>query len=43
VALLKTRPKEPAWAYRLALLGSAVFTVHTAMLDAIVWPLLFRG
>jgi hypothetical protein len=42
-ALVRFRPKVPAWAYRLAVLGSVVFTLHTAVLDALVWPVLFRG
>jgi hypothetical protein len=42
-ALLRIRPKEPSWTYRLAVLGSAIFTAHTAVLDALVWPVLFRG
>jgi hypothetical protein len=43
MALSIVRPKEPKWAHRLALIGSIVFCAHTAVLDALVWPALFRA
>jgi uncharacterized membrane protein len=41
VSLLLTSPKEPTWAFGLAVAGSAAFCVQTALLDAIVWPAYF--
>lgn len=43
VAVYMVRPKEPRWAHRLAVVGSAVFFLHTGVLDALVWPVLFRS
>jgi hypothetical protein len=43
IALLRVRPRNPEWAHRLALIGGALFTAHTALLDALVWPAFFRG
>ncbi len=40
-ALLTIRPRRPAWAYWLALAGSAAFSFQTALLDALIWPALF--
>jgi hypothetical protein len=42
-ALLRVEPREPAWAHRLAVAGSALFAWQTAVLDALVWPAFFRG
>jgi len=42
-ALLTLSPKEPAWAHRLAVAGIAVFSIQTAVLDAIVWSVYFPG
>jgi hypothetical protein len=42
LALLNTRPAVPAWLYRIALLGSALFCLQTVVLDALVWSVLFR-
>lgn len=42
IVLVKVRPKEPVLAHRLALAGSVVFTAHTLVLDALVWPAFFR-
>jgi VanZ family protein len=41
VALLTLRPRQPAWAYGLAVIGCMVFCVQTALLDAWVWPAFF--
>jgi hypothetical protein len=42
VALMGVRPRASRWAYRLAVIGSVVFFAHTGLLDALVWPVLFR-
>ncbi len=41
-ALLTLNTKEPNMPYWLAVAGSAYFAFHTAVLDMIIWPLLFR-
>jgi hypothetical protein len=41
VALLSTRPRQPRWAYWIAVAGAVLFFLHTGILDAIVWPLFF--
>jgi hypothetical protein len=41
-ALAKVEPKEPRWAQRLAVVGSAIFFLHTGVLDALVWTANFR-
>jgi hypothetical protein len=41
VALAKVEPREPTWAYRLAVAGSVAFCLHTGVLDALVWPAYF--
>jgi len=41
VALCKVSPREPRWAWRLAVLGAFAFAVQTALLDALVWPAYF--
>jgi hypothetical protein len=38
VALFSLRPRRPASAYRIAVVGSIVFTVQTLVLDALIWP-----
>ena len=43
VALLSLHPREPRWAYWLAVAGSVAFCAHTGVLDALIWPPLFRG
>ena len=44
IALLtQLRPDPPGIAWRLALLGSLGFAFQTAVLDAVIWPLLFGG
>jgi hypothetical protein len=40
-ALLALRPRQPTWAYRLAIAGSVAFSIQTAILDAVVWVMLF--
>jgi len=42
VVLLRIRPRSPVVAHRLALGGSVVFTAHTLVLDALLWPAFFR-
>lgn len=42
-AVSLVRPREPKWAHLLAVIGSAVFCIHTAVLDALIWPALFWG
>ncbi|MEW5873197.1 MAG: hypothetical protein AB1894_28315 [Chloroflexota bacterium] len=41
-ALWKVRPPQPAWTYRLALLGILFFCIQTVILDAIVWSAFFQ-
>lgn len=40
--LLKARPLQSTWAYRLALLGITFFCIQTAILDAMVWVAFFQ-
>jgi len=42
-ALLTLQGKVPGISYWLAVVGSAYFAFHTAILDAVVWAWLFRG
>jgi len=42
-ALLALQGKVPGAPYWLAVVGSAYFAFHTAILDAIVWAALFRS
>ena len=42
-ALVKIKPRQPSWAYWIALIGSLAFFIQTAILDAIVWGTFFRG
>jgi hypothetical protein len=37
-ALATLSPRQPAWAYALALAGTLPFFVQTAILDALLWP-----
>jgi len=39
--LLALRPREPAWAYWLAVAGSVTFSFQTVVLDMLVWPALY--
>ena len=41
-ALLNLQIKEPAFPYWLAVAGSAYFAFHAAVLDMLLWPILFR-
>jgi hypothetical protein len=41
LALWILRPREPEGTYWLAVIGSAVFCLHTGVLDALIWPWLF--
>lgn len=40
-ALLKVKPHQPGWDYRLALVGSVFFCIQTVILDAIIWVAFF--
>lgn len=42
-ALIGTKPRDPAWAHALAVVGAACFCVQTVILDAIVWGAGFTG
>lgn len=41
VALLNADPRQPPWAYGLAVIGCVAFCVQTAVLDMIVWSAYF--
>jgi hypothetical protein len=41
IAIASVRPRRPAWAHLLALVGLVAFCVQTALLDALVWPAYF--
>ncbi len=41
MAILKLRPVYPGLSRWLAIAGSAYFTFHTLVLDAVIWPVLF--
>ncbi len=40
-ALVNVEPRQPPWAYWLAVIGCAAFCVQTAVLDMIVWSAYF--
>ena len=40
-SLLALRPRQPVWAYWLAVVGTVTFSFQTAMLDMLVWPALY--
>jgi hypothetical protein len=40
-ALLNTQPRQPRWAYWLAVIGCAAFCLQTAVLDMVVWSAYF--
>jgi hypothetical protein len=42
LALLRTYPRTPGWAYWCAIIGCGFFCLQTALLDAIVWPVFFK-
>jgi hypothetical protein len=39
--LLALKPREPSWAYWLAVAGTVFFSFQTAVLDMLVWPALY--
>jgi hypothetical protein len=41
LALLGIRPRGSRWAHGLAVAGSILFIIQTAVLDAVVWPAFF--
>ncbi len=41
-ALLTLQPRDPGFFFWLAVAGSATFAFHTAVLDMLLWPVLFR-
>ncbi|MBN1369547.1 MAG: hypothetical protein JW954_04855 [Dehalococcoidaceae bacterium] len=41
ISLLKLKPVAGVTPYRLAVAGSIYFTIHTLVLDAVIWPVLF--
>jgi len=41
VSILNVEPRQPLWAHRLAIAGSAAFCIQTVILDAIVWGAFF--
>jgi hypothetical protein len=42
IALVGLTPRSSHWGYGLALIGSALFFLHTFILDAIIWPYFFK-
>jgi hypothetical protein len=40
-ALLGTKPRDPAWAHALAVIGAMCFCIQTVALDAVVWGAAF--
>jgi len=41
VSMATINPRVVGWSYWLALIGSAFFFLHTAVLDAVIWTVLF--
>ncbi len=41
-ALLNVKPRQPRWAYGLAVAGAITFCLQTVLLDSIVWVIFFR-
>jgi hypothetical protein len=41
-ALLSLQTKEPSFPYWLAVAGAGYFAFHTTMLDAFIWPVLYK-
>ena len=41
-ALLSLQPRPSGLAYWLAVVGASYFAFHTTVLDALLWPVLFR-
>jgi hypothetical protein len=42
LSLLNTEPRQPLWAYWIAVVGCVGFCIQTVILDAIVWGAWFR-
>jgi hypothetical protein len=42
-ALIGTKPRDPAWAHALGVIGAILFCFQTVILDAIVWGAAFTG
>jgi hypothetical protein len=42
IALLFISPRPTGWHYWSAVVGALLFTLHTGVLDAILWPALWR-
>jgi hypothetical protein len=42
IYLLKLRPQKPGLWYWLAIIGLIPFCIQTAILDALIWPALFK-
>ena len=40
-ALLRLRPRQPSWAYGIAVAGCIAFCIQTALLDAVIWSAYF--
>jgi hypothetical protein len=40
-SLLALQPRQPSWAYWLAVAGSVAFSFQTAVLDMLIWPALY--
>jgi hypothetical protein len=40
-ALITLRPRQPGWAYGLAVMGVIFFCFQTVILDAVIWPAFF--
>jgi hypothetical protein len=43
LALLGIQPRPSGWAFWLAVVGAAYFAFHTTVLDAVIWPVLFKS
>ena len=42
-ALLHTQPRQPMWAFWLAVIGCVFFCIQTVILDAILWGAYFQA
>ena len=42
LALLGLQPRPSGWAFWLGVAGAVYFALHTTVLDAILWPILFQ-
>jgi hypothetical protein len=43
VSLLALNQREPAWFYWSAVAGAIVFFIQTGIIDAFIWPVLFKN